>query len=173
MSDSKQSYIHIGFTTILTLFVSICLVIFAALSILTSRSDLKLSQKYADRITQESQADVAAKAFAKSIEDSVLLAYQHSDNPADFQKLCKQNIKNLPLPSAITNLQISDADNNAQLVQFATSITKHQQLNISLTVKRPQTGTDSFISINSWNTSTDLQPETDNSNLHLFKKDAK
>jgi hypothetical protein len=169
VKNIKQSYIHIGFTTILTLFVSICLIIFAALSILTSRSDLKLSQKYADRITHEYQANAVAQAFTKNIEDSIVLSYQHTTDPQGFQKLCRQNIENLPLPSTITDLQISDADNNALLIQFSTTIATHQQLNISLTVKHPEAGTDSFVSINSWNTSTDMQPETENSNLHLFK----
>lgn len=166
MSSKKQPYIHIGFSTILTLFVAICLMVFAALSILTSRSDLNLSEKYKTRITAEYQADTAAKTFAQQIEDTVILAYQSNENSLQS---CRDALNALALPEGITDFQVLEDTPDTLTVSFAANVTDNQQLDAVLLVSYPQTGTDQFLQVTRWRITNIEETETEDTYLPLYE----
>lgn len=166
MSSKKQYYIHLGFSTILTLFMAICLMVFAALSILTSRSDLNLSKKYGDRIHAEYAADTSAKAFTQKIESTVISVYQsHTASLAD----CLGPLNALTPPTDITDFQVQSDDTDTLTVSFAVPVTAHQQLNAVLLVSYPKNGTDKFFQIARWQITNLPTTETTDTYLPLYE----
>lgn len=75
--------VNIGSSSILLIFVILCLVSFAALSIVSSNADYKLGQKVMDRTTKYYEASNMAQEKIAGIKEALILAYQDSNGDED------------------------------------------------------------------------------------------
>ena len=75
---TRSSFINIGFSSIVMVFIMICLVTFATLSVLTAHSDYRLSQKMAQKTTAYYEADATARDMAAFIDKELFHIYSDS-----------------------------------------------------------------------------------------------
>ncbi|WMJ22325.1 hypothetical protein RBG61_10030 [Paludicola sp. MB14-C6] len=92
MKSSHKVKISVGATTILMIFVVLCLTTFAVLSFLTARSDLKLTSKSVTATKEYYQADAKVEEWLGSVDDFLSLASKSA-------KIYVQNgvLTNLPI----------------------------------------------------------------------------
>ncbi len=74
---NKNTFSNFGFTTVLIVFVMICIVTFSALAYLTAASDYRLSKKVADRTTDYYQAEEKAYLVLGEIDSALTGVYGH------------------------------------------------------------------------------------------------
>ncbi len=84
--EGIKSYFHFGFSSILLVFVMICIVTFGVLSLVTAGSDYKLSKKVADKVSNYYDADESACRKLAQIDHALYEFYQNSASEADYYK---------------------------------------------------------------------------------------
>ncbi|HEX3038224.1 MAG TPA: hypothetical protein VHO94_04435 [Oscillospiraceae bacterium] len=74
MKQKNELHLSVGTSSILMIFVVLCLTTFGVLSYVTANADYKLSQKNADAVTAYYKADTKANELLKTIDSQLLLA---------------------------------------------------------------------------------------------------
>ena len=142
MKKRVRPIISIGTSCILLIFLSLCLLTFAVLSLASARADLRLSKKIADRTVSYYEGEAAA---------SLLLA--------DLDQELSSRTPPLETQSEVLSAMTGFFSN--QTVAFSTwdtsvSLTvpyaEDQQLSIVLTAEDPSAAFGSFFNINAWKT---------------------
>lgn len=128
----------IGASTILIIFVILCLVSFAALSIVTANADYKLSQKVLNRNTSYYQACNEAEASLAQLDQTLVDAYKNSSNETEYFEQTGHT-KNYSIP-------LSDL----------------QTLEITVSINYPTSSDETFYHISSWQVVTTENLEYDN-----------
>lgn len=85
--SSSQSAISIGTTTIVLIFVLLCLLTFSVLSLVSARANMRLSQKSADRTTAYYEAENASSDILIQVTESVQKCLNTSDENTFFKKI--------------------------------------------------------------------------------------
>lgn len=81
MKNKKHSFgINIGSASILLIFVLLCLISFATLSIVSANADSKLTNKVLERTTAYYDACNKAEASLAEIDKTLIRVYLESDN---------------------------------------------------------------------------------------------
>ncbi len=85
MSKSKNnSGVHIGSSSILMIFVLLCLISFATLSIVSANADYKLSSKVLERTTAYYDACNEAEQALADIDRTLKSVYEQSNSLEDY-----------------------------------------------------------------------------------------
>lgn len=90
MKSKSEFHLSVGTSSILMIFVVLCLTTFGVLSFVTANSDYKLSRKNADAVTAYYQADSKADELLKTIDSQLLLAQesaQYCETNTDVSKI--------------------------------------------------------------------------------------
>ena len=84
--STKQNSVHIniGSSSILLVFVILCLIAFATLSIVSANADAKLSNKVAERTTAYYEAHNEAIATIATVHQELVLIYSQAEDEADY-----------------------------------------------------------------------------------------
>ena len=131
MNKKKNFGVNIGSASILLIFVIICLVSFAVLSIVSANADNKLTQKVLDRTTAYYEACNNAEASLAAVDDTLCNVY-HS---------------------------CADADSYFQMVghskSYAIPISDLQTLQVTIEILYPTQDDDPFYHITSWQVITE------------------
>ncbi len=157
MKQKKSSFINLGFSSIVMVFIMICLVTFASLSVLTAYSDYKLSQKMADKTTAYYEADVTARNRVAEIDAELFSLYLSSASEEEYW----EEIESVFADYLLTNqdeIQIS----------YTVPVTEVQTLYVTLGVHYPHSGSEYFTTIERWQTVTENAPEESEDYLNLF-----
>ena len=80
----KRYGVNVGSSSLLIIFVVVCLVSFAALSIVSANSDYKLTKRMAERETNYYNACNDAYRALSSIDHTLLSIYESSSGEDDF-----------------------------------------------------------------------------------------
>lgn len=79
--NRKKGFLGAGLSTVLLVFVMLCLIVFAVLSLTTARADLQMSRKMADRTQRYYEAQSRAFEKVKSIDGILVKQYnEEKDN---------------------------------------------------------------------------------------------
>lgn len=168
MNKSKSSFINIGFSSIVMVFITICLVTFAALSVLTAHSDYRLSQKMADKTTAYYRADTIAREMMESIDNQLFQIYRNSSGQTDFyQNIYTANLS-AGAPSEIYGLTVENDADNDTIISYFVSISDIQTLHVSLQINYPSAGSECFSTIIRWQTITEHTPDESDEYLNLY-----
>ena len=101
MSDSKNKLsfgLNVGSSSILLVFVLLCLVLFAALSIISANADNKLTKKVLERTTAYYTACNDAELTLSELDESLVTAYKNSIDETDyFSKVGHQHSYTFPI----------------------------------------------------------------------------
>ncbi len=134
----------IGSSSILVIFVILCLVSFAALSIVSANADYKLSKKVLERTTAYFQASNQAETMLAQLDFTLMSIYENSSSEEEYFEQAGHS-KSFSLP-------VSDL----------------QSLEISVTIEYPLADGDSFYRLTSWQVVTTGELEY-NGTLNVIK----
>lgn len=134
---SSNSGINIGSSSLLMIFVVLCLVSFATLSIVSANADRKLSAKVLEHTQAYYDACSQAENKLAQIDQSLVSIYEQSDSEDDYFKTAGHSIK------------------------FALPVTDLHTLSIELEIIYPGSSEDSFYRIISYKLETTGSLELD------------
>ena len=134
----------IGSSSILVIFVILCLVSFAALSIVSANADYKLSKKVLERTTAYFQASNQAETMLAQLDFTLMSIYENCSSEEEYFEQAGHS-KSFSLP-------VSDL----------------QSLEISVTIEYPLADGDSFYRLTSWQVVTTGELEY-NGTLNVIK----
>lgn len=107
MNKKKNFGVNIGSASILLIFVILCLVSFAVLSIVSANADNKLTQKVLDRTTAYYEACNSAEASLAAVDDTLRNIYHSSaDTDSYFRMVGHSKSYAIPI-SDLQTLQVT------------------------------------------------------------------
>lgn len=155
----------IGFSSIIMVFIMICLVTFAALSILTANSDYRLSQKMADKTSAYYQADSTARNMAYQVNQSLTSLYENCADANEFYNDINTEFIITDMPDKVYDFSVN-YENEVPTISYKVIISDVQTLYVSLEAVYPQNGDDCLFKIVQWQSKTSNVPlESDHLNL--------
>lgn len=144
MRNKTQFSMNIGLPSILLIFVILCLISFGVLSLVSSNSDLRLSQKILNRSSCYYETCNEAEEMLAEVQRQLLEAYIACDSMESYQ------VKIQAIPTSYTY-----------------SISDLQDLKITLRFLYPANQDDKFYQIEAWQIVTANDIEYDES-LHVI-----
>jgi len=153
MKKTSRPLVTIGLSSLLLIFVSLCLITFAILSLVSARADYRLSSKIADRTTDYYEATSLAYERIAKIDAFLLTAYQNAPDQEAYYEALRAEFSS-----------VSDDS-----LAFQIPINENQILSIVLGLPYPAASDDALYSIQKWQTVniSDWTPDTQQ-NLYQF-----
>lgn len=143
---SRRSFgVNVGSSSILLIFVVLCLVAFAVLSIVSAQVDYNLSKKLAERSSKYYEACNEAEEFLANLESSLENVMASSTNEAEY---------------------FASAGENSV---FCIELSENQKLEVKATILYPPKD-GKYYRIDSWQVITDDSMELDDT-LDLFDEE--
>lgn len=167
MKKNKSSFINIGFSSIVMVFIMICLVTFATLSVLTAHSDYRLSQKMADKTTAYYHADAIARDMTEVIDNQLYNIYLISSSLTEFYEAVLASDFSTDAPSEIHAITLENTDGDVT-ISYAIPVSDVQTLHVSLQINYPFAGSECFSTITRWQTVTENTPDESDEYLNLY-----
>lgn len=164
---NKSSFINIGFSSIVMVFIMICLVTFATLSVLTAHSDYRLSQKMADKTTAYYKADAIARDMVELLDEELFNIYLKSSVSNDFYEAVAATDFSTYAPSDIHNVMLNKSEDDI-ILSYEVPISEVQTLYVSLHVNFPLAESECFTTITRWQTVTENAPDESEEYLNLY-----
>lgn len=138
MKKRSRPLLTAGISSLLLIFVSLCLLTFAVLSLVSARADYRLSTRIADRTTAYYAASNQAHDLLQEVDAALSLLYESSeDQETYFSRLSE----------ALPEFTVSEKE-----VSFSVSVNEEQLLSICLEIQYPASVEDSFYRIHQWQT---------------------
>lgn len=138
MSKRKYPTINIGSSSMLVVFIILCLITFSVLSVASANNDRKYSEKIANRTTAYYKASNKAEELLSQIDDKLKQIYEQYN--ADYLS---------QVPDVLTSIDGIDTSNFPS-VSFSIPINDTQTLSVSLLIQIPEKEGDTFYAITSW-----------------------
>ena len=137
MRNKRKSYgVNIGSSSILLIFVILCLVSFAVLSIVSAQTDYKLSCKLAERTTKYYEANNEVESYLRDLQASLEKIYEDSATAEEYFTVAGHD------------------------TTFSIQLSEQQMLNVHLTILYPGDGK-GYYEINTWKVETQDTLELD------------
>ncbi len=155
---NKNTFSNFGFTTVLIVFVMICIVTFSALAYLTAASDYRLSKKVADRTTDYYQAEEKAYLVLGEIDSALTGVYGHRMKKDTYLKKSRQALDEYAKDHSVS-LLIQDKD--TLTVSYRIEVSPQEELIVTLKVCYPPEAEGACLKLTGWQTITELQQESD------------
>lgn len=160
-SRKKQSsFSSIGITSLVLIFVMLCLLTFSVLSLVTARADLRLSQKNAERTSAYYDAENRANDILLSVI-SCIEEYKDSPDASVFYHKLRERL------DGQNGILFTGADS----LEYEVLLDKEQLLSVSLEISYETYDDGSHYRILAWNTVSTHEWESDGS-LPLLDKEA-
>lgn len=140
MKNEKKNYpgVNIGSASMLVIFIILCLVTFAVLSVASANKDFAYSQKIAQRTENYYEASNKAEEILDEI-DQIL-----EKNYLENKENCLDSI-----PQELENLEGIDFSAFPE-ISYEIPMNENQALHISLSLRIPEKEGDSLYTITSW-----------------------
>lgn len=137
MRNKRKSYgVNIGSSSILLIFVILCLVSFAVLSIVSAQTDYKLNCKLAERTTKYYEANNEVESYLRDLQASLEKIYEDSATAEEYFAVAGHD------------------------TTFSIQLSEQQMLNVHLTILYPGDGK-GYYEINTWKVETQDTLELD------------
>ncbi len=147
---SKHMIISTGVTSMVLIFVLLCMLIFSVLSFVSANANRKLSRKYADHITSYHHAENAANDILLQVIQSINRNLSVSD-PDTFYQNIQDDLKQID--------SVSFSDKNH--LTYKVYSNEQQHLNVSLTLSFSPLKNGTHYTITSWNINSDYNWKED------------
>ena len=140
--NRKSGFTGAGLSTLLLVFVMLCLIVFSVLSLSTARADLEMSQKVADRTKAYYQAQGRASERLKAIDAVLARQYNETDKKASYLQGAQTALQQ--------DLTVTEMENGQGLLCVYTEpINETQQLRVELQITEPE-NEEAYVQILSW-----------------------
>lgn len=164
---NKSSFINIGFSSIVMVFIMICLVTFATLSVLTAHSDYRLSQKMADKTTAYYKADAIARDMVELLDNQLFDIYLEGSASDHFSEAVAATDFSAHAPSDIHNITLHNVEDNT-MISYEVPISEVQTLHVTLQINFPLAEGECFTTITRWQTVTENAPDESDEYFNLY-----
>lgn len=135
----SKSFFNIGITSVVLIFVMLCLLTFSVLSVASARADLRLSQKSARRTTAYYESYNNAVGILREIAACINSQHDQTDETLYFQNIKEQlDGKN--------GISFSDE----QHLSYSVSLDSEQMLAVSLTLSFTSFENGNYYRIDMW-----------------------
>lgn len=129
MNRKISTGVNVGGSSILVIFILLCLTTFATLSMVSANADLRLTEKSAAAVNQYYAADFLAEHKLGEI-DGHLQIEQAKGLPAnEYLDACKQSL------SALDGVEVEQVDLGTLSVKYDVPVSENQKLAVTLTVQ--------------------------------------
>ena len=139
MKDKHQLPIGIGISSILLIFVILCLLTFAVLSLVSANADYKLVKKSSAHTHEVYEAENSANELMDEIDSILKSTYQSSDS-SNYLKQVQQNLTSLDGISFPSKDQIA----------YEVKVNEHKTMQVVLLLNSEIKKGDSFYQIETW-----------------------
>lgn len=146
MKKKSHSIFNIGTSSILLIFVILCLVTFAMLAIVNAKMDYQLSEKSARHTSAYYQADNRAKQILSEVDDILYTQYQQTKDINTFFNAVQTDLSIYP------EYEMTVEGTDATL-SYSVPVDEKQFLMVSLTLLYPEEPNGGFYRIDSWTAS--------------------
>lgn len=155
MNKKRRMVFNAGTSSILIIFVLLCLAAFAVLSLVSANADYKLSTTFRDRINAYYEASNRAELKLADIDSMLDECYTQSSSEDSYFSLVSEHI------------------NMTEDHKFSwnESIAENQQLDIGLTILYPTVENPHYYKIDFWKT-YQIENQKENSTLNLLDMEA-
>ena len=167
MKKNRASFINIGFSSIVMVFIMICLVTFATLSVLTAHSDYRLSKKMADKTTAYYKADAIARDMVEHLDNQLFAIHLEGSASDYFYETVAATDFSANAPSDVQNITLTDLEGDI-ILSYEVPVSEIQTLYVSLQVNYPHAESECFTTITRWQTVTENAPDESDEYLNLF-----
>lgn len=128
-----------GTSTLLLIFVSLCLLTFAVLSFLSARADQNLSRKTAERTSAYYEACNQAEDRLGEADRMLEKLWQETANEKAYFQAVRETFEDM------------DFDEESRMLSFSVPLTDTQVLAVTLKLRMPESGS-TFYTISGWKT---------------------
>ena len=128
-----------GTSTLLLIFVSLCLLTFEVLSFLSARADQNLSRKTAERTSAYYEACNQAEGRLGETDQMLEKLWQETDDKKAYFQAVREAFEDM------------DFDEENHTLSFSVPLTDTQVLTVTLKLRTPESGS-TFYTINGWKT---------------------
>ena len=128
-----------GTSTLLLIFVSLCLLTFAVLSFLSARADQNLSRKTAERTSAYYEACNQAEDRLGETDQMLEKLWQETDDEKAYFQAVRETFEDM------------DFDEESRMLSFSVPLTDTQVLTVTLKLRTPESGS-TFYTISGWKT---------------------
>ena len=156
----KRGFTGAGLSVVLLIFVMLCLIVFAVLSVSTAHADLLMSRKVAQRTTAYYKAQELASRQVKEIDG--ILTEQYNKNRNQFLDAVWEELQK-------EDQLLSEREENSIRCSFYCSIDDTEQICVQLLIAAPETEQDVCYRITGWQTEQKEKWSTD-TGLPVLKK---
>lgn len=163
MKKKSLPITSIGTVSLMMIFIVLCMITFAALSLTSASSDARLGRKTAEHMTEYYTASNKAEEMLAYVDDTFSYAYKNTKNKKEYYQLIN---KEFLLGSVQTIWSENDFD-----VLFQTDINDSQALEVLIDVLYPgksASANSALYKILSWKVINTETWESDNT-LHLIQ----
>ncbi len=152
---NKGFGINIGSSSILMIFVLLCLVTFSALSLVSANADYKLTEKTAESVSGYYEADAKAETLLASIDEKLI--NMAKDTAAGGQFRAETFSKAL---SGLDGVTVTQRDGKV-LIGFQVKIDDRRALQVSLQPAFPLQNAEKRYTVTSWQVIQTAEWESD------------
>lgn len=128
-----------GTSTLLLIFVSLCLLTFAVLSFLSARADQNLSRKTAERTSAYYETCNQAEDRLGETDRMLEKLWQETANEKAYFQAVRETFEDM------------DFDEESRMLSFSVPLTDTQVLTVTLKLRTPESGS-TFYTISGWKT---------------------
>ena len=129
-----------GTSTLLLIFVSLCLLTFAVLSLLSARADRNLSRKIADRTTAYYEACNQAENRIGEIDGILEKIWKNTEGEEMYFQEIEIHFEDAENSESETGNSIYSWDSASRTLSFSVPLADTQVLAVSLTLRYPEAG---------------------------------
>lgn len=128
MSGRKNGTgVNAGVSSILIIFVLLCLTTLATLSVVSANTDYKLTAKSAQAESEYYAADARAEELLAFVDDCLLKAYEKTNDEDGYKREIQNLISQSPVPMDFTG----------DMLYYSVPVNESQQLQVALGLPYP------------------------------------
>ncbi|MBA4700845.1 MAG: hypothetical protein H2212_15595 [Ruminococcus sp.] len=151
MDNKKKqiSIVNIGSSSLLVVFLVLCLVTFSTLSLSSAKSNYNFSQRLADRRADYYEASRKAELLLDSIDNVLAEIYEASTLP--YYSEAEKRLSELTLNEDVKDIVLeTNFSAKTPSVSYAISINKNQALSVVLELTPVDNTAEGFYQIKQW-----------------------
>ena len=151
MKKTFTTFFPLGFSSIITVFITIFFFTFAALSLAAAYSDYNQSRKTAEKTHSYYAADAVAREMSAHVDEVLYQIYLNSFSAKKFYQEIETADFTENMPHTVTDISV-ETENDSAVISYIVPISEEQQLSVSLSINYPLYENECFTTILCWQT---------------------
>lgn len=167
MNKKKYTFSHFGFSTILVIFIMLCMATFATLSLVSANSDYRLSKKAADKTTGYYRADSIARNYLHNADMLLSRTSVNASGADEYFHQISTLVDKIEIPDGMNQDNIT-YDRQNGVLSFSVFISDNQSLYVSVQMLYSPDTYGSAYKVTGWQTKASLTPKENETGMRLL-----